>query len=392
MIQQLIKGARGMFLWPQLMMRHVRQQATLNDMMSALDDLPIGLEGLYDRLLQRICSLSAARLKVAQHLLQWTFSATRLLSITELEIALAVTPGSDYLDHGNTVPDLRAFVKDSCSPLLEVDEGSSAIRFVHASALDYFIRERRDLTYYRRNESSIFTPKIRNAHSAAICLTYLAYEEHGFVPDDIDPDEYDENLLHHLKQRPFLEYCALNWWKHLPHPQSTTHLDHEELSQSVKLFTSNQLAIVRWIQLFQLLDGGRDCMNRDPILFQPTESPYTLLYSDTASSFSNLWYPPSGLFYRWHRWTTEITFNGRHSTPIGIAAFFDFVDVIVFEQKQGKGPDAADAMDLTPLMLAAHGESPKAIRFLLRGGADSERLPCSGTVWHGTHCGMPSLS
>ena len=392
MIQQLIKGARGMFLWAQLMMQHIRQQATLNDMMSALDDLPVGLEGLYDRLLQRIYSLPAARLKVAQRLLQWTFSATRLLSIPELEIALAVTPGSDYLDYGNTVPDLRAFVKDSCSPLLEVDEGSSAIRFVHASALDYFIREGRDLTYSMRNESSTFTPKTQSAHNTAIYLTYLAYEEHGFIPDNIDPDEYDEKLLHHLKQRPFLEYCALNWWKHLPHPQSTTYLDQEELSQSVKLFTSNQLAIVRWIQLFQLLDAGRDCMNRDPILFQPTKSPYTLLYIDTTSAFSNIWYPPSGLFSRWHRWTTEITFNGRHSTPSGIAAFFDFIDVIIFEQKHGKGSDTADAMGLTPLMLAAMESRQKLSDSCLRVVRIPERLPCSGTVWHGTRCGMPSLS
>ena len=378
MIQQLIKGAKGMFLWAQLMMRHVRQQATLNDMMSALGDLPVGLEGLYDRLLQRIYSLPPARLKVAQHLLQWTFSATRLLSIPELEVALAVTPGSDYLDYGNTVPNLRAFVRDSCSPLLEVDEGSSAIRFVHASALDFFIRQGRDLTYPMRHESPIFTPNIQNAHSAAICLTYLAYEEHGFVPHDIDPDRYDDNLLHHLKQRPFLEYCALNWWKHLPNLQSTTYLDQEKISRSVKLFTSNQSAIVRWIQLFQLLDAGRDCMNRDPRLFQPTESPYTLLYSDTSSSFSNIWYPPSGLFSRWHRWTTEITFNGRHSTPIGIAAFFDFVDVITFERNHGKRPDVADALGLTPLMLAAHGESPKAVSFLLGGGADSRKTSLFG--------------
>ena len=257
-------------------------------MISALHDLPIGLEGLYDRLLQRICSLPAARLKVAQHLLQWTFSATRLLSIPELEIALAVTPSSDYLNHGNRVPNLRAFIIDSCSPLLKVDEESSTITFVHASALDYFIQEGKDLTYSPRNQILMFTSHRQNAHSAAVCLTYLAYEEHGFVPDDIDPDQYDENLLHHLKQRPFLEYCALNWWKHLSHSQSTTHLDQEELSQSVKLFTSNHSAIIRWMQLFQLLDAGRDCMNRDPILFQPTESPYTLLYSDTTSSFNNI--------------------------------------------------------------------------------------------------------
>ena len=378
MIQQLIKGARGMFLWAQLMMRHLRQQATLDDMISALHDLPVGLKGLYDCLLQRIYSLPAARLKVAQHLLQWTFSATRLLSIPELEIALAVTPGSDYLNHENRVPNLRAFVKDSCSPLLEVDEGSNAIIFVRASALDYFAREGRGLTNSPRNESPIFTPKRQNAHSAAICLTYLAYEEHGFVPDDIDPDEYDEKLLHHLKQRPFPEYCALNWWKHLPHSQSTTHLDQEELSQSVKLFTLNHSAIVRWMQLFQLLDAGRDCMNRDLTLFQPTESPYTLLYSDTTSSFNNVWYPLSGLFSRWHRWTTEITFNGRHSTPIGIAAFFDFIDVIIFEQKHEKGSDAADVIGLIPLMLTVYKESPKAVRFLLKVSANSRKTSLFG--------------
>jgi ankyrin repeat protein len=73
-----------------------------------------------------------------------------------------------------------------------------------------------------------------------------------------------------------------------------------------------------------------------------------------------------------------MTFNGRHSTPMGIAAFFDFVDVLVFEQKQGKGLDVADTIGLTPLMLAAHGGSPNAVRFLLGYGADPRKSSLFG--------------
>lgn len=116
--QRMTDGAKGMFLWAQLMMKHLLQQATLNDILSALDEMPDGMECLYDRLLQRFHSLPLARFKVAQRLLQWTFSATRPLSIPELEIALGVTPGSEYQEHGNTVPNLRTFVRDSCGPLL----------------------------------------------------------------------------------------------------------------------------------------------------------------------------------------------------------------------------------------------------------------------------------
>jgi len=73
--KRVLEGAKGMFLWARLMVEHLLQQATLNEIFSALDDLPNGLESLYDRLLEQLYTLPPARFNVVQNLLQWTLFA-----------------------------------------------------------------------------------------------------------------------------------------------------------------------------------------------------------------------------------------------------------------------------------------------------------------------------
>ena len=93
--------------------------------------------------------------------------------------------------------------------LLEFDDDSDTIKFIHASAADYFNRsgESRSLI---RTEYLSFAADTRNNYCSAVYSSYLAQRDIRFVREDIDPRRYDDDLLNHLKQCPFLEYCALN--------------------------------------------------------------------------------------------------------------------------------------------------------------------------------------
>jgi hypothetical protein len=103
------------------MLGHLDQQATLKDVTSALEEIPDGIDGVYNRILQKISSLPSSRHRIVQRILQLVLSATRSLSILEMEVALAAEPGSPCHDLGNSVPKLAKFVRECCSPLLEID-------------------------------------------------------------------------------------------------------------------------------------------------------------------------------------------------------------------------------------------------------------------------------
>jgi hypothetical protein len=122
LVTLLIAKARGMFLWVKLTIEYLSQQVTLQDTVEALKDLPEGLETLYERLVHRLQILPPSRYNLACMLMQWTFSSLRPLSLEQLKVALSITPGDNHQKNPNNVLNLEKFVRDSCSPLLELDE------------------------------------------------------------------------------------------------------------------------------------------------------------------------------------------------------------------------------------------------------------------------------
>ncbi|KAH8782222.1 hypothetical protein F5882DRAFT_439845 [Hyaloscypha sp. PMI_1271] len=249
----LIAKANGMFLWVKLTIEYLSQQATLEDTIEALKDLPKDLEALYERLVRRLQELPQSRYELACKLIQWTFSSLRPLSLEQLKIALSITPGDNRKKYPNNVLNLEKFVRKSCSPLLELDEAKGTVRFVHASAVDFFSRSTRPASHFKFMESEqlTFIPKVTTPYCASVCLPYLSIEDIEFVPEDRDPRVYNRNLDKHLARYPFLQYCVLNWWKHLSLPQSGPDPTTEALGNAIQSFTSSQ----------NVLCGGCNCFN-----------------------------------------------------------------------------------------------------------------------------------
>jgi hypothetical protein len=233
-VNRLVQGANGMFLWAYLMLRHISQLTTL----AALDDLPEGLEELYTRIIGRIMSLPPNQSRLASRVLQWTFSAVRQLSVAELGIALSVKRGSNHHDERNKIQSLAVAIHNCCSPLLEVDETRGSVRFVHSSAVEFLRQIGSNPTQSLGLRALPIVPDVRNEYTAAVCLTYLGYDHISYVSDDEDTRAYDKNVRIHLESNGFLEYCALNWWKHLPLLKTNT-----EDTQEVFVYLSSDLPL-----------------------------------------------------------------------------------------------------------------------------------------------------
>jgi hypothetical protein len=368
----LIAKAGGMFLWVKLTIEYLSQQATLKDTIKALKDLPEGLEPLYERLVRRLQMLPQSRYKLACKLIQLTFSSLRPLSLEQFKVALSISPGDNRPQHPNNIINLEKFVRESCSPLLELDEAKGTIRFVHASAVDFFSRATRPSSRlkFMVGDEPAFVPTVTNPYCASVCLTYLSAENIEFVLEDKDTRIYSRNLDRHLARYPFLQYCVLNLWKHLPLPQNAPDHVPQALESAIRLFTSSQKCIVRWMQLFQLLDGFHEEEGPQATLFRSPESSYASGFAAKDSLFHHLWLAPSGMFTRWQRWRTEVFFNGRYSTPIRVASFYDFLDVVRSECERGKDINERDPIGLTPALLAALGEAPNVLQYAIETGAD----------------------
>jgi len=215
---------------------------------------------------------------------------------------------------------------------------------------------------------------VRNAYTASVCLTYLVYDNFDYVPAHSNPRNYDTDLASHLEKHAFLEYCALHWWRHVPTDDETHMYSQDSLLVSAMIrFATSQKAIIKWIQLFMLLDGPRKRKADPPNAFLPSCLHFGASISAEAmpqKGYPRIFASPSSLFNPWDPWLTETFFNGRHASLVGIASFFDFDDLVLSELNKGLDITTRDPAGFTPLLYASRGEAINTVRLLLIKGAD----------------------
>ena len=209
-------------------MDSLRDKTSVKLIRKSLETLPIGSKALdlaYDGAMRRVeDQLEGFRLYVIQ-LLGWLTYSKRLMTIKELQQALAIEPGTTAFDADN-IFDIDEVVS-FCAGLVIVDEQTKTIRLVHYTTQEYFRRNGDHLLASAKQEIAIN------------CLTYLSYDEFedGWVghidgdedqdhDDDDDRNEYlydfDESeefnkkfLNERVRKYPFLAYASRHWADHV---------------------------------------------------------------------------------------------------------------------------------------------------------------------------------
>jgi hypothetical protein len=132
----LLEGSGGMFLWVVLQIQTLCCLETDDDIASALDNLPSDLTETYRRILSRV----EGKKKAYQELiLQLITVAQRPLKVEELREVLSVVPGQTEFVASKLVNDIHSILA-TCGCLIYVDEEDFAVRFVHPSVREYFVR------------------------------------------------------------------------------------------------------------------------------------------------------------------------------------------------------------------------------------------------------------
>ncbi|KAH7385727.1 hypothetical protein BKA66DRAFT_608522 [Pyrenochaeta sp. MPI-SDFR-AT-0127] len=207
-VRTTISGAAdGMFLLVRLHMDTLRGPRRPATLLRVLQNLPRGFEGLdetYGQAMERIEAQSEDARNLATSIIAWVVHAKSTLSVRELMEALAIEPETARLDQ-DMRPDPRD-IDSLCAGLITVDHNTEAVRLVHQSAQEYFLRHK----HFPNAQE-----KIMNA-----CLTYLSY------------DYFDEGTIEEGVENRFWFYCfykyAASYWGF--HAKSVDHADEMILS------------------------------------------------------------------------------------------------------------------------------------------------------------------
>ncbi|KAJ7500110.1 ankyrin repeat-containing domain protein, partial [Mycena latifolia] len=130
----LIARADGMFLLAKLHIESLRKKPTIRALQEALQNLPADLEHTYEDTMERIEAQDGEDSRIARSALTWIANVKRLLTVRELQEALAIEPGTTRMDPENLL-DIE-IILSVCAGLVLVDMNKQ-VRLVHYTTQDY---------------------------------------------------------------------------------------------------------------------------------------------------------------------------------------------------------------------------------------------------------------
>ena len=264
---------RARFLLAQLHMDSLRDKTSSKLIRKALEILPKGSDALdlaYHGAMQRVEDQMEGVRVLAKQLLGWLTYSERLMTVEEIQHALAVEPGMPDFDEDN-LGDIDEIV-GFCAGLVIIDEETQIIRLVHYTTQEYF----------RRNGDKILTSAQQDI--AISCLTCLLYEEYrdGWVvevekekniegdngedaPRKEDEYEHEEffrpwsgksrkSVEARVQNYPFLEYAARYWATH------ARLCEQPNVTELMMTFVKDDCLVSSASQVLFFLDGELDIL------------------------------------------------------------------------------------------------------------------------------------
>jgi ankyrin repeat protein len=189
-------------LLPVLQVQYILSQLTKSEVRRSLQsDLSATLAEVFQSTIDRIKSLPSDqrhamnRQSLAKNTLMWISYAKRVLTVGELQHALAVRLTDSDLDRDNFV-DVRLIV-DSCFGLVEIDRESSTIRFVHFSLQEFLKTHRHGL--FGNGDLDV----------TKVCLRYMSLDSVKSLHSK-NRTQFTKDLA----DLAFLDYAAAKWGFH----------------------------------------------------------------------------------------------------------------------------------------------------------------------------------
>jgi len=231
----LIRGADRTFLWTTMVidLLEAKQGASKKDLLEILHSRDIFR--IYHRLLEDSSNQDEAR-----RLLHIVIAAVRPLTLSELSVAMSISPTQLSLEdlEGDVVHNFEERIKALCGNFIRIVR--STVYLVHQTAREFLLKDRQEQApKFGKWQHSIV---LRDAHSQLldICLKYLAFLNVKSSQSLDDETSYDPSTTR------FVEYAGQFWTHH--YSELAPRLTDSQLSQCAQLCNSNAPGFGRWFK------------------------------------------------------------------------------------------------------------------------------------------------
>ena len=220
--------ARGIFLWVKLIIQELEKQRTLAGVRAVLQSLPLGMESLYNRILESLDHiLRDQQPRITSEVFGWIACAARLMTVPELTkgIELSLPDIGELLD-------LKIVLQEDCGALVSVST-SSLVQFIHQTAHQYLCSDRCSPKRFAVNRIDM------HKRIATVCLKYLCTKK---LPSQLSLLRFKPADKESINQMyPLLGYAAMYWPEHISFDDINGDSD---LVQKLETFlTSNSLLL-----------------------------------------------------------------------------------------------------------------------------------------------------
>ncbi|TPX16279.1 uncharacterized protein E0L32_003928 [Thyridium curvatum] len=184
LIERVIQGAQNNFLWVRLAVERLNKCYVIPDVERTLQELPVGMKALYDRMTASIMDQTPADRELTSTILRFVTCSVRVLTVVELSQAL----------DKDDVLDIQRLIVDLCGGFVVVDN-SGNVALVHHTAREYLLDDSGERPFYVERDLAhrlIFLSCMR-------CL--MATGLRGKIARDKIPE--------------FLDYAVMAWTTHL---------------------------------------------------------------------------------------------------------------------------------------------------------------------------------
>ncbi|KAK3332873.1 hypothetical protein B0T19DRAFT_457863, partial [Cercophora scortea] len=365
-IKNRLVGCGGMFLWVRLMLQHVQEQTSEDEVIHCLDELPQSLSERYDDMMSRINSQPKPQRLLAHKVFFWMDVARRPLEIKELCALLAVRPSSD--------------TKTGFEPSRRVRDPESTIMSLTA--------------FY-----DVQQLKSSDSLAAAVCMRYLSLD---MITEElcerIPESHFDVEAVSNsgVANLDALLYAATNWFHHMAMvPDGIENAEPSLLTTAAELLDETRLNKDIWWHMYWFAGPDSSESRLCPQNFSPVHVAayfgltslvrYFLPQQDPAATSSSgrsaLWWSVTRGHLAATKLLVEAGIDPTQLDAFSISAVHqaaaigdtDIFEAIISAPQQSGGKIVVDSEGWTPLhWAAARGHSAITQRIFCHRGGKTE--------------------
>lgn len=226
-IKKILERAEGSFLWTKLALDTLRDNwHTLADIDIALGDVPNGMHGTYERMMEKVKSQSARPRELALRILTWVCCSYKPLTISQLSVALK--PEFDgFLK-------LEESIEQVCDQFVRVNKGR--VSLIHATAREFLLHAS------PQGSAAPIDQQSGHGRLAIWCLRFLSQDEWRHRFSACQQEHIFADRLEALyPEFPLLRYAISHWAYHV----SNARTSYSDLIPALEAFCNKY--ILHWV-------------------------------------------------------------------------------------------------------------------------------------------------